>query len=77
MLQYGSFFYIPEIIWFELISWHHNNLLEGHFGIDKTQELIVKKYYWPTLCQDIKVYVKGYIIYLAFKVVQYKLYENL
>ena len=45
VLQYGGLFYISEIIWLELISQHHDNPLVGHFGIDKTQELIARKYY--------------------------------
>ena len=49
VLQYRGLPYIPEIIRSELISWHHNNPLAGHFGIDKTRELIARKYYWPTL----------------------------
>lgn len=36
---------MPELIKTELISWHHNDPLGGHFGIEKTQELIVRKYY--------------------------------
>ena len=28
-----------EIIWMELISRHYDDLLEGYFGIEKTQEL--------------------------------------
>ena len=45
VLQYEGLPYIPEIIWSELISWHHNSSLVGHFGIDKTQKLIAKIYY--------------------------------
>ena len=37
--------YVSEIITTELISRHHNNPLVGHFGIDKTRELVVRKYY--------------------------------
>ena len=57
VLQYGGLPYIPEIIWLKLISWHHNDPLAGYFGIDKTRELIAKKYYWPMLRQDIEAYV--------------------
>lgn len=40
VLYYQSLRYIPEIICLELISRHHDNLLAGHFGINKTQEFI-------------------------------------
>ena len=49
VLHYQSLPYIPKIIHSELISRHHDNLFTGHFGIEKTWELIAKKYYWPTL----------------------------
>ena len=45
VLQYGGLHYILEIIRSELISQHYDNPLVGHFGIDKTRELIAKKYY--------------------------------
>ena len=69
MLKYRGLPYIFEIIQSELISQHHNNPLADHFGIDKTLKLIAKKYYWPTLCRDVEVYVKGCNICLASKAV--------
>ena len=40
MLYYQELLFIPEIIWSKLISQHYNNLLIGHFDIDKTKKLI-------------------------------------
>lgn len=48
--HHHNFLYIPDIIYFEIISCHHNNLLASHFRIEKTREMIAKKYIWPTLC---------------------------
>ena len=45
VLQYRELVYIPEIIRFEVINCHHNDLLAGHFGIDKARELVGRKYY--------------------------------
>lgn len=61
----------------KVISKHHNNLLVGHYGIEKTRELVAKKYFWPNLKKDVETYVKGYDIYLTYKVVKYKPYEDL
>ncbi len=36
VLHYQGLLYIPKVIYSELISRHHNNLLVGHFGIEKT-----------------------------------------
>ena len=49
VLQYQRLPYVPEIIRFEVISRHHDDPLAGYFGIDKTRELVGRKYYWPSL----------------------------
>ena len=45
VLHYRSLFFVPEAIWIELISHHHNNPLAGHFGIEKTRKLLGRKYF--------------------------------
>ena len=45
VLQYQGLPYVLAIIRSEMISCHHNDLLAGHFGIDKTKELVGRKYY--------------------------------
>ena len=69
--------YIPEIIKIELISRHYDDPLANYFGIEKTQEVVARKYYWETLCYDVKVYVKDCDIYLVSKTVRHKSYGNL
>ena len=69
--------YVPEILRTELISRHHDDLLAGHFDIKKIRELIAQKYYWPTLCRDVKNYIRGCNICLASKAVRHKPYGDL
>ena len=69
--------FIPEVIWTKLISQHHNDLLVEHFGINKTKDLIGKKYYWPSLQNDIEAYIKGCDVRLGSKAVRQKPYSNL
>ena len=45
VLHHQGLPFVPEIIWTELISRHHDNLLAGHFDINKTRKLIGRKYY--------------------------------
>ncbi len=40
VLYHQGLLYVPEIVKTELISRHHDDPLAGHFGIDKTRELI-------------------------------------
>ena len=45
VLHHQNLPYVSENIRTELISKHHNNSLIEHFAIEKTQELVVQKYY--------------------------------
>ncbi len=45
VLHYQGLSYVPKVICSELINRHHDNLLAGYFGIEKTCELITRKYY--------------------------------
>ena len=69
--------FVPKAIQTELISQHYEDLLAGHFGIDKTRELIGRKYYWPSLRRDVKSYVWGCDICLTSKAVKHKPYGDL
>ena len=60
-----------------MISCYHNNHLVGHFGIEKTRELVGRKYNWPSLRKDVENYVRGCDVCLASKAVRYKPYDNL
>ena len=77
VLHHQGLPYVPEIIWIELISRHHDNQLAGHFGIEKIRKLVTRKYYWPTLCHNVDNYVKGCDICLASKAVRHKPYGDL
>ena len=74
VLQYRGLVYVPEIIRSDVISRHHDDSLAGHFGIDKTRELVGRKYYWPSLRKDVKNYVRGYDVCLVSKAVYHKPY---
>ena len=77
MLQYQGLPYVPEIIRSEVISRHHDDPLAGHFGIDKTKELVSRKYYWPRLRKDDDNYVRGCDVCLTSKAVRHKPYGDL
>ena len=60
-----------------MISCHYNDPLAGHFGIDKTRELIGRKYYKPSLRRDVKSYVRRCDVCLALKAIWHKPYGDL
>ena len=45
VLHHQDLRYAPKLIRTKVISRHYNNLLAGHFGIEKTWELVARKYY--------------------------------
>ncbi len=77
VLHYQDLPFVLKVIHSELISKHHNDSLAGHFSIETTCELIARKFYWLTLRQDVKTYIKGYNVCLASKAVHYKPYGDL
>ena len=77
ILYHQGLFLVPGSIRTELISRHHDDPLAGNFGINKTKDLIGRKYYWPSLQRDIEDYVKGCDICLGSKTVRHKPYGNL
>ncbi len=77
VLHYQGLPYVTKVIRSELISRHHDDPLGGYFGIEKTRELIARKYYWPTLRRDVEAYVKGCDVCLASKAVRHKPYKDL
>ncbi len=77
VLHHQGLPYVPEVIRTELISRHHDDPLAGHFGIEKTRELIARKYFWPTMRRDVEAYVKGCDVCLASKAVRHKPYGDL
>ena len=76
MLHYQGLSYVLEIIQTELISRQHDDSLEKHFGIEKTQKLFLRKYHWPTPRRDVEDYVRGYNVCLASKAVRHKPYTD-
>ncbi len=77
VLCHQGLLYVPKIVTIELISKYHDDLLASHFGIDKTRELIARKYYWLTLRKDVKAYAINCDVCLALKAVRHKPYSNL
>ena len=77
VLHHQRLLFIPKVIWTKLISQYHDDPLVGHFGIDKTKNLVGRKYHWPSLQRDIEVYVKGCDVCLGSKAVRHKPYGDL
>ena len=77
VLQYQRLPYFPEILRSEVISCLDNDPLARHCGIDKTRELISRKYYWPNLKRDVESYVRRCDVCLTSKTLRHTPYGDL
>ena len=50
--------YVPYDYRYQLIQQNHNSPMAGHPGINKTIERIARQYYWPSLVNDVRSYVR-------------------
>ncbi len=77
MFYYQDLSYVSKVIYLKLISKDYNDPHVDHFGIEKIQRLIARKYYWLTLQRDVEAYVKGCNMCLTSKAVCHKPYNDL
>ena len=61
----------------KLIRKHHDNSLSEHFEVQKTLNLIQKKYFWLACAEQIKTYVQTCNICQRIKVPRHKFYKKL
>ena len=61
----------------ELLYLYYNNQFSGHWGIDKTKELLEYKFYWPGLVKDIREYISTCQTCQNIAIPRYKPYRKL
>ena len=76
VLHHHSLPFMPEAIWTKLINRHHNDPLDDYFEIDKTQELVARKYLLLMLQHNIETYIKGCDMCFALKTIKHKPYSD-
>ena len=79
LLRFKDRLYVPgdAAVREELISKHHDDPLAGHFGADKTMDLIQRKFYWPACAEQVRSYVKTCDICQRTKVHRHKPFGEL
>jgi len=53
-----------KVIKNELMKLHHDDALTEHYKINRTINLLFKKYYWVNMTNDVQEYVALYTVYL-------------
>ena len=79
LLFHGEQVYVleEEFIRAELLKRHHDNVLAGHFEVERTLELVGRKYYWTGMSQDVKDYVASCDVCQRVKVPRHRPYGSL
>ena len=79
LVRHNGRLYVPgdEAVRKELISKNHDDPLAGHFGPDKTSDLLLRKYYWAGCGKQVGEYVKTCDICQRTKAPRHKPYGEL
>ncbi len=66
LLCHKSKIYIlsDEAVKNELIKLHHNDVLTKHYKVNRTINLLFRKYYWVNMMNDVWEYIALYTVYL-------------
>ena len=51
----------------QVVKLHHDTPVAGHFGYEKTIELLQKTYFWPGMTSFVKDYISRYYRCARFK----------
>ena len=51
----------------KLVREMHSNGLAGHFGRDKTFELVNEKFFWPNIRRDVNIFVAAFRVFQTMK----------
>ena len=60
-----------------ILQYNHNHILTGHFGQNKTLELVRCRYFWPSLHADVQQFCKSCVTCMRSKPQHHKPYRFL
>ena len=60
-----------------VLQYNHDHILAGHFGQNKTLELVCRGYSWPSLHTDVQQFCKSYVTCMQSKPQHHKAYGSL
>jgi len=78
-LRLNNRMYVPDNanLHLRVLQYHHDHVLAGHLGQNKTLELIHRYYTWPNICDDIQKFCKSCITYMRSKPQYHRPYRSL
>jgi len=78
-LRLDNRMYVPDNanLRLRVLQYHHNHVLAGHLGQNKTLELIQKHYTWPNIHDDVQKFCKSCVTCMRSKPQRYRPYGSL
>ena len=78
-MRYKGCVYVPNeaSIRAEILATHHDDPYAGHYGFNRTLELIKRKYYWQSLRKQVKEYIRTCEVCQRTKTKRHKPYGEL
>ena len=73
-LLYDNLIYVPCNLRTRVLELHHDSITAGHFGVNKTIELISRNFWWPKFSYDVKKFIKSCEVCSKAKIPRHKPY---
>ena len=79
LLLLNNRIYIPSAsnLHTHVLQYNHDHILAGHFGQNKTLELVRRRYSWPSLHADVQQFCKSCVTCMRSKPQYHKPYRSL
>jgi len=78
-LRFDDRMYVPDNanLCLRVLQYHHDHVLAGHLGQNKTLELIWRHYTWLTICNDVQKFCKSCVTCMQSKPQRHRPYGSL
>jgi len=78
-LRFDDRMYVPDNanLCLRVLQYHHDHVLAGHLGQNKTLELIQRHYTWPTIHNDVQKFCKSCVTCMRSKPQRHRPYGSL
>ena len=79
LLLLNNRIYVPSAgnLHTHVLQYNHDHILAGHFGQNKTLELVCRRYSWPSLHADVQQFCKSCVTCMRSKPQHHKPYGSL
>ena len=77
LLLFEQAWVVPRSLQNNMLKMKHDSLVAGHWGIEKTIELVSRDFWWDSLKEDVREYIRSCVECQRNKAKRQKKYGNL